>query len=87
MKKPYEKPVILFENFALSTNIAAGCELLANFSQNSCGYEVRGGRVVFIDATTGCTMGVPFDPSNQDFVYNNTICYHVPAETNNLFNS
>ena len=90
MKKPYEKPVIFFENFSLSTNIAAGCDYKANLSPNSCGYEVRGGRVVFINETTGCTLKAPYDSSFQDYVYgsaNNSICYHVPIETNNLFNS
>ena len=93
MKKTYTKPVIMFESFALSTNIAAGCEFEANFSSGNCGYVVnspRGERVVFVDSSTGCTSRVQYDYNYQDFVLikdNNQICYHVPAPESNLFNS
>ena len=86
MKKTYTKPVIMFESFVLSTNIAAGCDFEANLTRGSCGLVIRG-RVVFADSTMGCTMEVPYDVSNQDYIYNNQICYHVPNNDSNLFNS
>ena len=89
MKKKYTKPVIMYESFMLCTNIAAGCEFIANSVQDSCGYEVRG-RAVFIDSSTGCVTHAQYDVSLQDYthnIYNNTVCYHVPVETTNLFSS
>lgn len=83
MKKTYSKPEIMFENFSLSTNIAAGCELTTNLpSVNECGYPTRGGNV-FLVTITGCTYTPPED---SDDMYNG-FCYHTPAETNNLFSS
>ena len=80
MKRAYEKPDILFEDFSLSASIAVGCELitpLASYEEN-CGYPTRGG-IVFIEGTQCTTYP-------QDGKYN-SFCYHVPAETSNLFNS
>ncbi|MBQ7871776.1 MAG: hypothetical protein IJ357_06505 [Oscillospiraceae bacterium] len=80
MKKTYEKPAIIFEDFSLSTSIAAGCELVTPLptSDDGCGYPTRGG-IIFIEGTQ-CTT-YPQDGSYNGF------CYHVPAETSNLFNS
>ncbi len=81
MKKAYSKPEIMFEDFSLSVNVAAGCETkLDNQSQGSCGYLLRTGATIFISNQTGCSNHVPDDGSNG-------ICYHVPTETSNLFNS
>lgn len=80
MRKAYSKPEIVFESFAMSTSIAAGCELdtpLPTYEE-SCGYPIRGGNV-FLEGPQ-CTS-VP-----QDGMYDG-YCYHVPVETNNLFNS
>ena len=39
MRKAYSKPQIMFEDFTLSTNIAAGCEVKTNTpSQMQCAY-------------------------------------------------
>ena len=41
MKREYTKPIIVFENFSMSTNIAAGCEHITNnHVENVCGYLV-----------------------------------------------
>lgn len=80
MKKAYEAPEILFENFSLSTSISVGCELdtpLPSYEQN-CGYPVKGG-IVFSDPNQ-CTH------PEQSGTYNG-FCYHVPVEEKNLFNS
>lgn len=82
MKRTYSKPDILFEDFSLSTSIAAGCEtIIDGQSQYTCGL-VWGRKTVFVQAATGCTTKI----IDGDPEYNG-LCYHVPIETNNLFNS
>lgn len=82
MKKIYSKPEITFESFSLSTNIAAGCETKTNTpSQMQCGYGADDfGRPLFVQEASGCLIKVPENAGD-------TLCYHVPTETNNLFNS
>lgn len=83
MKKVYSKPEILFENFATSTSIAAGCD----------GPKV--GPVVdscFVGGTGDVHM---FDSDMQNVCYYTPqpgdpfdgYCYHTPTDSNNLFNS
>ena len=81
MKKVYSKPQIMFESFTLSTNIAAGCEFKTNTpSARQCGYgEDIFGVSIFVDGITDCKAKYPDG-------YNG-LCYHVPTETTNLFNS
>lgn len=81
MKKTYVKPQVFFEDFQLSASIAAGCEYTTNHTMNMCAYEITGGRSVFIDETTSC-----LDVKVQNGQYGN-VCYHVPADTSNLFTS
>ena len=90
MKKTYTKPVIMFESFVLSTSIAAECKNQANFYRSQCGLVVGSGRYekhIFVDSTMGCTTEVPYDVANQDFIYENQICYHVPYDAFVLFGS
>lgn len=83
MKRAYVKPQILFENFALSTNIASGCGVISDLqSSGTCGYNFSG-LMVFLSGLSGCG-DIEIDPDMGDF---NGICYHVPTETNSLFNS
>ena len=79
MKKTYEKPQIMFDNFELSQDIAAGCKIIiANQAENECGYPTRNGDL-FTTEISGCTY-------KQPDLYDG-ICYHVPVDTSNLFNS
>lgn len=85
MKKTYEKPEIMFENFTLTTNIAGDCEV-KTWTPNSgnCAYEITDEfgdtSAIFTSAMTGiCTT------TEADGEYNG-ICYHVPYG-DNLFNS
>lgn len=81
MKKTYTKPEIMFEDFKLSTNIAAGCETKTSTpSLDQCGYAVPGVGVIFIQGVNGCTKKI----ESGEF---NGLCYHNPTELNNLFNS
>lgn len=79
MKKYYEAPEILFEDFTMSTSIAANCNVIVNNpSENLCGYPTRNG-VVFTQDIAGCVYK---QPDNYDGV-----CYHTPTDTTDLFNS
>ena len=79
MKKEYSKPMAFVEDFSLQTSIAAGCEFKTNNSvQGTCGYPTRNG-VVFMSTITGCEYHEPDD--------NDSLCYHVPTDLTNIFNS
>ena len=84
MKKIYSKPGILFEDFQMSTNIAGDCDTITTLQgKDACGYETRNG-VVFVSSLTGCAIPAANGEYGDG---NNTICYHVPIDTKNLFNS
>ena len=81
MKKIYKKPMVLIENFSLSTNIAGDCDTKTNTpSQNQCAYPLRSGHMVFMSEIAACTT------TEDDGEYEG-ICYHVPNDAKNLFNS
>ncbi len=78
MKKTYSKPDIVFEDFSLTTSIAAGCAIQTGTpSANMCSMDF-GGMNLFLSGIAACT-----DPI-EDGIYH---CYHVPIEENQLFNS
>lgn len=84
MKKIYEKPLIMFESFTLSTNIAGDCEKKTNTpNSGTCAWtytdEFGDSYVVFTNQVSACGT------NKEDQVYNG-ICYHIP-EGDNLFNS
>ena len=86
MKKAYSKPVIVFEDFSLTTSIAGDCErLVGNPSKGTCGIPGSGGINVFSSTVTG-TSGCTIWDSDNDDVYDG-FCYHVPTEAYTLFNS
>ena len=81
MKKTYTKPEIMFEDFSLSTSIALGCEYGAHHTEYVCAYEDEDmGKMIFTETISACTT------KTQDGLYN-TLCYHVPTESNNIFAS
>ncbi len=81
MKKVYSKPEIIFEDFALSTNIAGNCEVKTNTpSQMQCAYYSDFDEAVFLDTIQACST-YPSEGVYDGF------CYHVPTEDKNLFNS
>lgn len=86
MKKYYEAPEILFEDFSLSTSIAGNCAKMANFGEGLCGYKPERppagntGAIVFTSAITMCSH-------HEDDGDYNGICYHNPSEMGSLFNS
>ena len=78
MKKTYEKPQILFEDFSLSVSIAANCE----YKPKDDALFLPGEGFVFVE---GCDVPMVGDIAG-DGAYNE-ICYHVPTGTVNVFNS
>ena len=90
MKKVYSKPEIVFENFALSENIAnAGCEVKTNTpAQGTCGIPWADG-VLFLDSVGSlCTDDYSVPNQGGDGEYNG-LCYHTFSNdgAQNLFNS
>ena len=85
MKKNYSKPVIAFESFSLSQSIAANCENPFTLAaQDVCGIpDANGLGMNIFNPNTGGSCVI--DGSGNE-TYNG-FCYHVPTETNNLFNS
>ena len=84
MRKTYSKPEIMFEDFTLCANIAAGCEKKVNNpSQYACGVPMTGGETVFSDTICDYTPGSLGQADDQW----DGFCYHHPTENANLFNS
>lgn len=79
MKKEYKKPELLFDSFELSVSIATGCVgTPVGPTENTCGIGF-GPYTLFLDGISGCADKV------EDG--HNGYCYHVPNDTNKLFNS
>ena len=88
MKKAYSKPEVVFESFSLNVSIAT-CENEPVFSDSVEGgckgyFDSAFGAVIFVDANSGCV----FHDGDKEFgTGDNTICYHVPINSANLFGS
>ena len=79
MKLAYEAPEIIYEDFSLSTSIAAGCEFKTQLqAENVCGYMMEGD-VVFAADISGCK----YTPAEDE----DTICYHNPSDLRNIYTS
>lgn len=83
MKKEYTKPLIVFDSFTLSTNIAANCDRhVSTMTQGICG--VAGsfpGLYLFVSGVGGCSIRDP------DGITDDGYCYHVPDVNRQLFHS
>lgn len=77
MKKTYVKPMIVFEDFKISSNIANSCETRVSANKNTCGITV--GNITYFALEGVCTT----DGDNLDPEF----CQHVPLEDNRLFGS
>ena len=76
MKKTYEKPMIEFDSFGLSQNIASGCSAISNEAIMECAVDFGG---PFTYYTSACSVTPP--PGD------NKICYDVPAADGRVFTS
>ena len=71
----------MFDNFSLTTNIAAVCEeKVEGPTQGACGFK-WGGTTIFTQDASGCAQKV------KDGEGYNGLCYHVPNQAYNVFNS
>lgn len=82
MKKVYNKPDIVFDDFTLTNTIAASCERYnSSPSLNQCGYvNYDGYRVFYSDGMSGC---------EDVYLFPNLtgITYNLFVGMNGLFNS
>ena len=76
MKKNYKKPMIYFESFALSQNIAYGCSLISK-GENLPAYDEETEMTIF--------SAFPCIQTTPDFT--DRVCYHTPTEGWNIFTS
>ena len=82
MKKNYSTPDIMFESFSLSTDIAGNCARPTNTPvQGKCAL-IYAGRPLFVSGVDQCIF--PIEDGSAQF---NGICYYVPTNSTNLFNS
>lgn len=82
MKKVYSKPDIFFEDFSLTTNIAAGCEEKPFDFSERCGVKWSKGQILFDDSFENCTKDIINGASDY-----NQLCYHNPYDHYNVFYS
>lgn len=89
MKKTYTKPEISFESFLMSTNIAGDCDkpFVNNASKGACGVigSVPGVDNLFVKGVSGADGCQIWD--SDGITDKDGLCYHVPVEGKNLFNS
>lgn len=77
MKKTYVKPMVAFENFQMTSNIAGNCVNVANSTQeNNCLATQPNGWAIYSSAL-GCDIQVDDDK----------ICYHVPTADTSIYSS
>jgi hypothetical protein len=72
-KRQYNKPEIFYEDFSLSTNIAAGCEIFPNAPNGGVQW---GAEIIFTEAISGCIKKVGASTNY------NGLCYHNPTGIN-----
>lgn len=81
MKRTYQKPQIAFESFVLTQNIATNCGDYSNSTtgkpshgeQGSCGWQVDGFGVIWVDQQSGCS--VFYGPDDEVC----GVCYNSPS--------
>ena len=83
MRKTYNKPKLWYEDFRLSQSIASGCEGIANYAENLCSVTVKiPGSNTLIEVFMSSSVCLYFPPNLDD-----TVCYHAPNESNNVYSS
>ena len=88
MKKVYNKPDIVFEDFSLNVSIATTCEReVGTFGRSACPIMGSEGIAFFSAGIAGSLC--EFDPVDFDFTADeyDGFCYDVPNENRNWFNS
>lgn len=84
MKKCYQSPEILFEDFTLSVNIALNCDIIIDTqSYNTCALGF-GRNAIFVESVNACTTKIEDGSQYNEY---DQVCYHVPSQSTDLFNS
>ena len=84
MKRAYTKPDVAFESFSLCASIAAGCEVKTDLPYSGgCGFKYSGYNI-FLYEVSGCGAKIQDGTLRYE---NDFLCYHVPSESCNLFDS
>ena len=83
--KHYVKPEIIFEDFSLTTNIAAACVQKHTLNEYVCPVEGTGGITFFTEHA--CDFEVISPDQVDQLKDNDGFCYHVPDGINMLFTS
>ncbi|MBR6534270.1 MAG: hypothetical protein IKT65_01720 [Clostridia bacterium] len=86
MKKTYTAPDVFYEDFSITTNIASACEEKTNAAKWECGYEYLPGLNIFASNIPGCHITNGVLEQDGDAIWD-SLCYHVPIDDYNLFNS
>lgn len=85
MRKKYEAPVIVFEDFSVSASIASNCEeKIKNQSKGTCGLKGFGPHPIFTSEFPDACKKPVTDGTAPGM---DGVCYHVPSSDYNLFNS
>lgn len=84
--KKYTKPMIVFESFTLSTNIAGDCDVKTDTKSNHDCWMDFSGVPVFLEGMSGCKNGIQIKNEGGDGEFNG-ICYDVFTSDKQLFNS
>lgn len=88
MKKAYVKPEIFFEDFSLSSSIAANCEYkVGSPTEGVCALVGSGNIRVFDIAADGTQCEYAPGLFDQPDDMWDGFCYHVPTSEANMFNS
>lgn len=78
MKKPYQKPLVHYEDFGLAQSVSSQCEGIANFEQNDCSVTIPELGFNIFNSSICEVSG----PGVDDM-----ICYFAPYDWNNVFSS
>lgn len=86
MKKNYSTPLLMFDSFELSENIATNCTAISNHDYGECAAVVKdildeSVVMVVFQFTPQCEVISP-NPDLED-----KVCYHVPYDQNKVFTS
>ena len=80
MKKTYSMPSIQKQTLSLGSGVSSSCEAIATFAEMVC--------AVVIDI--GFEITIFQDPVICEYTgpdVNDMVCYHAPADNNNVFTS
>lgn len=80
MRKAYSKPLLVAENFALSSSISSPCEGIAQNAEFACAVYIPDlSTSILGDLDMGCNE---MPPNPED-----SVCYHNPSDANNVYGS